>query len=179
MNNTANPLRTTKMDENKTIVQTKSKSPKKSKVRSQPALPYSDFGAMMGDTKQEVNFLRATKEKKNPPLTDFLDKMIFSYDFAQNAWMGHFPSFMGVAEARPSNSGASQSHLSSQSPGNQYFDEGRILPTLRLLQPRKDELFKEISMGFRFSFNPLSGHVFLDMNATPSPEARTGIMIPF
>jgi hypothetical protein len=179
MNNTTNPLRTMKMEENRSIVQKKTESPKKSKARSQPVLPYSDFGAMMGDTKQDINFSKTAKEKKKPPLTDFLDKVIFSYDFAQNGWMGHFPSFMGVAEARSSNSGASQSHLSSQSPGNQYFEEGRILPTLRLLQPRKDESFKEISMGFRFSFNPLSGHVFLDMNATPSSEARTGIMIPF
>lgn len=179
MNNTINPLRTTKMDENETIGQTKTKSPKKSKVRSQPALPYSDFGPMMGDTKLDVNFSRATKEKKKPPLTDFLDKVIFSYDFAQNGWMAYFQSFMGAAEARSSNSGASQSHVGSRSLGNQYFEEGRILPTLRLLQLRKDELFKEISMGFRFSFNPLSGHVFLDMNATPSSEARTGIMIRF
>jgi hypothetical protein len=179
IDNTTNPLRTTKMDENRTIMQKKTESPKKSKARSRPALPYSDFGAMMGDTKRDVNFLKAAKEKKKPPLTDFTDKVIFSYDFAQNGWMDHFPSFMGVAEGKSSNSEVRQSHFGSHPPANQYFEEGRILTTFRHLQPRKDESFKEISMGFRFSFNPLSGHVFLDMNATPSSEGRTGIMIPF
>jgi hypothetical protein len=178
MNNMTNPIRTTKMDENRSIVQKKTTSQKKSKARSQPALPYSDFGAMMGDTKLDVNFLKTAKEKK-PSLTGCLDKVIFSYDFAQNGWMDHFPSLMGVAEAKSSNSEESQSHFGSHPLRNQYFEEGRILTTFRLLQPRRDELFKEISMGFRFSFNPLSGHVFLDMNATPSSEARTGIMIPF
>ena len=33
-------------------------------------------------------------------------------------------------------------------------------------------------MGFRFSFNPVSGHVFLEMNAIPS-EKGPGLIIPF
>jgi hypothetical protein len=186
MNNTANPLATMKMDANDGAVQKKMESVEKtakplieSRARSQPALSYSDDGAMMDDTKQDVNFSKAVEKKKKSSLTECLDKVIFSYNFVQNVWNDRFSYVVGAAEARSSNPEVSQSHLGSYPPGKQYFEEGRVLATFKFLHPKREELFKEIFMGFRFSFNPLSGHMFLDMNANPSSEARTGIIIPF
>jgi len=182
MDNTANQLTTMKMDENKAPVQKKKKpiqSSNKHKGKSQSVLPYSDYGAMMGDAKPDINFLKAVEEKKGSSLTECLDKVIFSYNFVQNVWNDRFSYFVGIAEARSSNPEVNPSHLGSFQPGNQYIGQERILTKFRLLQSKKDELFKEIFMGFRFSFNPLNGHMFLEMNATPSSEAGPGIIIPF
>src|SRR4030043_2384150 len=110
INNAANQETIMKMDENKGVMQKKkeltkgpTKSSKKRKARFPPVMPYSDYGAIMGTAKMEVNFLKASKEKKRSPLTECSDKIIFSYDFVQNGWRNHFPSFMGVAEAKSSN----------------------------------------------------------------------------
>jgi len=61
---------------------------------------------------------------------------------------------------------------------NIHFEEEGILRTLKLLQSKRDEIFKEIFMGFRFSFKPMSGHIFLEMTVTPSEEGP-GVIIPF
>jgi hypothetical protein len=123
--------------------------------------------------------LKAVGEKKGYPLTECLHKIISSHEFVENVWKGRSSYFVGAAEARSLNPENSYSHLGSSLLGNRYFKERTALATLKLLQPKKEELFREIFMGFHFSFTPLSGRMFLDLNATPSPETRTGMFIPF
>ena len=186
INNAANQLTIIKIDENEVVIQKKkeltkepTKSSKKRKARFPPVMPYSDYGAIMGTAKMEVNFLKASKEKKRSPLTECSDKIIFSYDFVQNGWRNHFPSFMGVAEAKSSNPDIRQPNFGPYPPGNNYFKERRILETFKHLQFKREELSKELFMGFRFSFNPMSGHMFFEINVTPPSETGTGIIIPF
>jgi hypothetical protein len=184
LNNPVNQETIMKMDENKGALQKKKshakeavKSPKKSQVTSQFGIPQTDDGVMMSRSKLDINYLKAVKAKKSL-LTDFLDKVIFSYDFAQKGWRNHFPSFMEVAEAKSSDPDVSQSVLNSYPTGSRHFEEGRILETFKLLQFKRENISKEIFMGFRFSFNPVRGHLFLEMNAIPS-EKGPGLIIPF
>ncbi len=173
-----------KIDENEVTFQKKKKSAKepikaskKRKAGFPPVMPYSDYGAIMGTAKMEVNFLKASEEKKRPPLTECLDKIIFSYDFVHSAWKDKI--FWGVAEAKSSNPDIRQPNVGSYPPGNNYFKESGILATFKHLQFKREELSKEIFMGFRFSFNPMSGHMFFEINVTPPSETGTGITIPF
>jgi hypothetical protein len=184
INDAANQETIMKMDENKGALQKKKshaketvKSLKKSQVRSQFSIQQTDDGVMMSRSKLDINYLKAVKAKKSL-LTDFLDKVIFSYDFAQKGWRNHFPSFMEVAEAKSPDSDVSQSVLRSYPTGSRHFEEGEILDTFKLLQFKRKDMSKEISMGFRFSFNPVRGHLFLEMNAIPS-EKGPGLIIPF
>ena len=183
INNAANQETIMKMDENKRSIQKKEghaknavQSSKKHQTRSQPSISYTDYGLIMGNDRPDLNFLKASKEKKRSPLTEYLDKIIFSYDFVHSAWKDKI--FMGVAEAKSSNPDIHQPNFGSYPPGNNYFEEKRILETFKHLQFKREELSKEIFMGFRFSFNPVSGHVFLEMNAIPS-EKGPGLIIPF
>jgi hypothetical protein len=125
--------------------------------------------------------IEATREsvKTRPQLIDSLDKVIFSYEFTQNAWRDKFLSFREFAEIKSPNIDLGQSALKPYVDGNKYFEEGRILKTFKLLQSKRDELFKVIFMGFRLSFAPTSGHMFLEMNVTPSTEKGPGVIIPF
>lgn len=186
MNDAANQVTIMKMDKNKDVIQKKIgsakepiKSLKKSKTRSQSAIPYTDYGAILGSTKVDVNFLKALEEKKRSQWVGSLDKVIYSYPFPQNLWRDKFFSFCEVTETKSSNSDFSQSILKRYPDVNKYFEEGRILETFKLLQSKKEEIFKEICMGFRFSFSPVSGHMFIEMNVTPSSEKGPGIIIPF
>jgi hypothetical protein len=186
MNDAANQERMVKMDENKVVIQKKAgsaeepdKSLKKPKVKFQSDIPYSDYGAMVGSTEPGVDFLSILGEKKKPKLTDSLDKVIYSFEFFRNAWKDRILSFLEVPKTNSSNSDFAQSHLKPNPDVDKYFEEERTPVAFRLLQPKREEIFKEISMGFRFSFNPLSGHLFLEMNATPSSEKRSGLVIPF
>lgn len=186
INNAANQEMIMKMDENKGAIQKKKghakdaiKSSEKRQTRFQPSIPHTDDGLIIGTPELDVNFLRAVKEKKRSPLTECLDKVIFLYDYVQDIWRDKFPNFMGLAEAKSSNPDLRQSPLGSYPNGNKYFEEGRILATFKLLQSKREELFKEIFMGFRFSFNPMSEHMFLEMNVTPSSEIGPGIIISF
>jgi hypothetical protein len=171
-----------KMDENKGALQKKKshakeavKSSKKSQVASQFGIQQTDDGFMMSRSKLDINYLKAVKESL---LTDFLDKVIFSYDFAQKGWRNHFPGFMEVAEAKSSDPDVSQSVLRSYPTGSRHFEEGWNLDTFKLLQFKRKDISKEIFMGFRFSFNPVRGHLSLEMNAIPS-EKGPGLIIPF
>jgi len=173
-----------KIGENEVPIQKKKKSAKepmkaskKRKAGFPPVMPYSDYGAIMGTAKMEVNFLKASEEKKRSPLTECLDKIVFSYDIVHSAWKDKI--FMGVAEAKSSNPDIRQPGLGSYPPGNHSFKERKILETFKHLQSKREELFKEIFMGFRFSFNPGSGHIFFEINVTPPSETGTGIIIPF
>jgi hypothetical protein len=184
INDAANQETIMKMDENKGALQKKKshakeavKSSKKSQVASQFGIQQTDDGFMMSRSKLDINYLKAVKAKKSL-LTDFLDKVIFSYDFAQKGWRNHFPSFMEVAEAKSSDPDVSQSVLRSYPTGSRHFEEGWNLDTFKLLQFKRKDISKEIFMGFRFSFNPVRGHLSLEMNAIPS-EKGPGLIIPF
>ena len=186
MNDAANQERIAKKDENKVAIQKKggsAKEPDKSlikpKVKFQSDIPYSDYGAMIGSTDPGIDFLGTLKEKKKTKLTDSLDKLIYSFEFFQYAWKDKFLSFLEVTKINSSISDFAQSHLKPNPDVDKYFEEERTPEAFRLLKPKREEIFKEISMGFRFSFNPLSGHLFLEMNATPSSEKRSGLVIPF
>ena len=185
INDAANQETIMKMDENKGVIQ-KKKGPAKGPIRSSKnrnirfykGISYSDYGVIMGDIRPDVNFVKTLEEKKKSRLRDSLDKVIFSYDFAQNGWRNRFPSFMGVAEAKSSDPDVSQTVLGSYPTGSRHLEEGRILETFKLPQFKRENISKEIFMGFRFSFNPVSGYVFLEMNAIPS-EKGPGLIIPF
>jgi hypothetical protein len=189
--NTVNQETTIKMDENKVPRQKKAGVAKgsmklftKHKVKSQSSIPYSDDGELIVSTQFNANFLTTLKEKEKSPLAKSFDnksfdKMIYFDGFSQNAWGEKFLNFKGVAEAKSTNPGVSQSHSGSYPPGNKYFEERRILETFKLLQLKREEISKEIFMGFHFSFNPLRGHMFLEMNAIPSFEKGPGFVIPF
>jgi hypothetical protein len=185
INNPVNQETIMKMDENKGALQKKKsrakeavKSSKKSQVGSQFGIQQTDNGFMTSRSKLDINFLKAVKAEKKSLLIDFLDKVIFSYDFAQKGWRNHFPSFKEVAEAKSSDPDVSQSLLRSYPTESRHFEEGRILETFKLLQFKRKDISKEIFMGFRFSFNPMRGHLFLEMNAIPS-EKGPGLIIPF
>ena len=184
LNNHVNQETIMKMEENKGALQKKKsraketvKSSKKSQVTSQFGIQQTDDGFMMSRSKLDINYLKAAKAKKSL-MTDFLDKVIFSYDFAQKGWRNHFPSFMEVAEAKSSDPDVSQSVLRSYPTGSRHFEEEKILDTFKLLQFKRKDISKEIFMGFRFSFNPVRGHVFLEMNAIPSDKGP-GLIFPF
>ena len=185
LNNPVNQETIMKMDKNKGALQKKKshakeavKSSIKSQVTSQFNIQQTDDGVMMSRSKLDINFLKAVKAEKKSLLTDLLDKVIFSYDLTQKAWRNHFPSFMEVAEAKSTDPDVSQSVLRSDPTGSRHFEEGGILDTFKLLQFKRKDISKEIFMGFRFSFNPMRGHVFLEMNAIPS-EKGPGLIIPF
>lgn len=186
INNAANQETIMKMDENKVVMQKKQGPPKepinslkKTKARFPSDISYSDYGAIMDGNKLDVNFLKTLEERKKPRLTDSLNKVIYSFQFSRDAWKDKFLTFREVTETRSPNSDFGQSILKPYPNGNKYFEEGRIPATYKLLQSKREELFKEIFMGFRFSFAPMSGHLFLEMNVTPSSEIGPGIIIPF
>jgi hypothetical protein len=181
MNNAANQEMIRKVDENKGAIQKMKghakdaiKSSEKLQTRFQPTIPHRDDGLIIGAPELDVNFLRAVKEKKRSPLTECLDKVIFSYDYVQEIWRDKFPNFMGLAEAKSSNPGLRQSPSGSYPIVNKYFEEGRMMETFKLLQFKREEIFKEIFMGFFLSFSPMNGHIFLEMNVTSSSSEKEG-----
>ena len=174
------------MDENKVAIQKRAggtkgsiKSFAKPKPQTQSSIPYSDDGEIIVSTQFNANFLKTLKEKEKSPLAKPFDNMIFFNGFSQKAWGEKLINFRGVAEAKSTNPEVSPSYVRSSPPGNKYFEERKILETFKLLQFKREEIYKEIFMGFHFSFNPLSGHLFLEMNAIPSFEKDSGFVIPF
>ena len=186
MNNTANRLTIMKMDENKGVMQ-KKKGPAKEPIRSlknrsirfYKGISYSDYGAIMGDIRPDVNFVKTLEEKKKRPLPGSLDKAIYCYESSQESLKDQLSMPREIFETKSSASKSGQSNLKLHPNGNKYFQEGSILATLKPLRPRREDLFRGIFMGFRFSFTPVSGHMFLDLNVNPSPDTGTGIIIPF
>jgi hypothetical protein len=186
INNTVNQETIIKMDENKAVMQKKAGVANKSKrsltkhtAKFKSSIPYSDDGEIIVSTQSNANFLTTLKEKEKSPLAKSFDKMIYSYGFSPNAWGEKFLMFKGIEEVKSTKLSVSPSHLGSYPLGNNYFEERRILETFKLLQFKREELSKEIFMGFRFSFKPLSGHMLLEMNAIPSFEKGSGFIIPF
>jgi len=168
VNKAAIQLTTMKMDENKAVMQEKTDLAKKSTEWSKKS--QANFS--------DINLLRTPEEKKRPQWVESQDKLIYSREVLENAWRNRFFSSRQVTEPKSSTQDSGQSILKPNQDGNGYFEEGRILTTLRLLQS-KEETFKEIFMGFRFSVDLTYGHVLLEMNVTPSSEKRSGFIIRF
>jgi hypothetical protein len=164
INNAANQETTMKMNKNRT--------------KFQSGTSYDD-GATMSSKKYGVNFLKIVEEKNKPLLTEPLDKVIYSRKFSQDAGREKFSNFQEATKTNYSNSDFGQFILRPYQNGNKHLEEERTLATLKLLQSKKEEIFKEIFLGFRFSFNPMNGHMLLEMNVTPSFEKGPGIIIPF
>ena len=104
--------------------------------------------------------------------------MISSYDFAQHVWKDKLFNFMGTAEAHLSKPALNQPIFGSPPTGNKYLDEGRVLDKFKPFKPKREESFKAIFMEFRLTYNPVSEHVVIKMNVTPS-ENEPGFIIPF
>ena len=166
INGAAIQLTTMKMDENRTVLQEK----------TEPAKESAEWFKKSQAKLRDVNFLRTLEEKKKSQWVESSDKVIYSREFLENAWRNKFFSPRQVRETKSSRSDFGQSILKPYSDENGYFEERKILKTLKLLQS-KEEILKEIFMGFRFSFDLTNGHVFLEMNVTPSPEKRSGLAI--
>jgi len=171
MKNTVNQEIIMKIDENKIALQKKAKAPS--------SHPYSDYGEIIVSSLFDISFSKSLEERKRSPFVHSVNKVIYSYGFFQNAWREKFLNVRGVAEVKSSSRNMDPSQLESYSFGNKYFEERRILETFKLLQLKKEEISKGIFMGFRFSFNPVSRHMFLEMNVTPSFEKISGMTIPF
>jgi hypothetical protein len=182
--NTVNRETIVKIDENQVVLQKKTemvkdplKTSKKHKTEFQTNPSYKDRWWVTDNA--QLDFLKISEEKKKTSFTDYLDKTIYSYGFSRNAWGEKFLNFRGSAEAKSSKKDINQSHLQPYPFGNKYFEERRILEIFKLLQLKREEISKEIVMGFRLSFNPVSGHMFLEMNVTPSFEKGSGLIVPF
>jgi hypothetical protein len=186
IDNSANQETIMKMDENKAAMQQKvgvarefKKPLTKPIAKFKSNIPYSEDGEIIVCSQFHVNFITTLKEKERSPLAKSIDKMINSYGYSQNAWGEKFLMFNGVEGVKSTNLSGSPSHLGPHPLRNNYFEEKRILETFKLLQFKREELSKEIFLGFRFSFNPLSGHMLLELDATPSFEKGSGLIIPF
>jgi hypothetical protein len=183
--NTPNRDTTIKMNENTGTKQKRTepvkesaRSVKKTKAGFQTFI-LIDQAKISEGTKTGVNFLKTLEEAKKFPLRDSLHKATYSYQFFQNVWKDRFLSSLEINGRNHSNSGSSQPISKAYSNGDDYFVGGKILPTFRLLQSKGDEPFKEIFMGFRFSFDPVSTHMLVEMNISPSSEKGPGVIIPF
>jgi hypothetical protein len=186
MNNTPNQIKTMKMEENNATVQKKTGSGKeplkmteKRRAGFRSVIPYSYDGAIAVSSEPDANFLISLEQKKRSRWVDSLDQVISTYEFFQNDWRDKFLNFQKGSDIKSSHQDFDLSTLRPSPNRNAHFEEEGILTTLKLLQSKKEEIFNEIFMGFRFSFNPLSGHMFLEMNVAPSSEEGPGIMIPF
>ena len=168
INGAAIQLTTMKMDENRAALQ------KKTEPANESAECFKKSQAKL----RNVNFLRTLEEKKRSQWVESPDKVIYSREFLENVWRNKFFSPRQVRETKSSSSDFGQSILKPSPDENGYFEEGKILKTLKLLQS-KEETLKEIFMGFRFSFDLTNGHVLLEMNVTPSSEKKSGLTIRF
>jgi hypothetical protein len=81
-------------------------------------------------------------------------------------------------ETKPSSSDGRQSNWVVYPDDNGSMEQANPFTKLRLLESR-EETFKEIFMGVYFSFDLTNGHVFLEMNVTPSTDKRSGFLIRF
>jgi hypothetical protein len=130
------------------------------------------------DRLRDVGFLRTLEEKKRSLWVEMSDKVISSREFSENIWRNRSSSPLKAPEIKPSGFDFEKSSLNSYPDRNGSLEEGNILKTLKLLRS-KEETFKQIFMGFRFSFDPTGGHLSLEVNVTPPAETQSGLMIRF
>ncbi len=157
-----------KIDKNKDVVQKNAAPAKK------PAGWIKKNQTPRGD----ISFLRAREEMTRSLWVESPDKVISSREFLENVWKNHFfsPSHVREVKSSPPDSGRSASMSSRDGIG--LSEGGNFLTTLRHLHS-KEQTFKEIFMGFRFSFDLTSRRVFLHMDVAPSTETPSGFMIRF
>ena len=168
INSAAIQLTTIKMDENRAVPQKK----------TEPANESAEWFKKSQAKLRDVDFFKTLEETKRSQWVESSDKVIYSREFLENVWRNKFFSPRQVRETKSSSSGFGQSILKLSPDENGYFEEGKILKTLKLLQS-KEEILKEIFMGFRFSFDLTNGHVLLEMNVTPSSDKKSGLAIRF
>jgi len=130
------------------------------------------------DRLRDVDFLRTLEEKKRSQWIESSDKVISSREFSENVWRNKSSSPLQAREIKSSNFDSGKSFLNFYPDRNSSFEQGEILKTLKLLQS-KEETFKQIFMGFRFSFDLTGGHLSLEVNVTPPAETRSGLTIRF
>ncbi len=173
---------TMKKEENKSFLQKKKSSAKKPAKWSEkpqkgidPTTSFREHEFSMDQGRPLFNFTKIF-EKKRAPLTDSLEKLIFSHSLGHWGWKDM--AFMGVAEAKTFNP---ETHLSNGKLHlkGEEVKERKLPEILKHLQPKKELLSKEIFMGFSFSLNTTNGHLFLEIHLTPPFETDTGILIPF
>lgn len=168
INGAAIQLTTMKAGENKAGVQTKTKSAKG------PAEWSKKSQARLSD----MNLLRAQEERKKPQMVESLDEVIYSREFSENVWRNIISNPLHARETKSSRSDSGQSALRAYPGENGSSEQSKTFTKLKLLQS-KEETSKEIFMGVCFSFDLTNGHVFLEMNVTPSSEKRSGFSIRF
>ena len=122
--------------------------------------------------------MKPQEEKKWWQWAESWDEVISSREFLQNAWRDKLFNSQQIREPKSSSTEFGQTILKPSADENGYFEQGKILTLLKLLHA-KEETFKEIFMGFRFSFHPTNGRVLLEMNVSPSSEKRSGLIIRF
>jgi hypothetical protein len=168
INGAAIQLTAVKMDENKAVLQKKTEPARESaeRFKKSQAKP------------RDVNFLRSLEEKKRWQWVESSDNIFSSREFLENVWRNKFFSPPQRRETKSSSSDSGQSILKPYPDEDGYPEEGKIWTALKLHQSR-EEILKEIFMGFRFSFDLTHGHVLLEMNVTPSSEKRSGLTIRF
>ncbi len=188
--NTSNYEGTIKPDKNAVLFQKKgapaSESSKvltklKARFPSTISSSPSDSGPIMGTAVLGVSFLNALKELKKLPLTDSLCKVIHPYEFFQDPWkdsllsprLNHDPDSSSSDLAQP----VLRRYLNPN--GDKYFEEGKTRSIFKLLQFKREEIFSEIFMGFRFSFGSKSTPMLVEMNISPFPDKGTGFIIAF
>ena len=157
---------------------------KKLNAGFQPAIAYSvaNHGPITGSrTKLRVNFLRVLEQKKKLHLSDSLHKVIYSYEFFRDPCRDRFLRFRATDDTHSPDSTfdrtAPNRYLDPY--GEKYFEEGKIQSTLKLLQSKREEIFNEIFVGFRFSFGAKNTHMLPEMRISPSFEKGAGLIIAF
>jgi hypothetical protein len=135
----------------------------------------------MGTAVLGANFLKALEERRKLRSTDSLNKVIYSFESFQDPWKDKFPTSREITQTNSPNSNFGQTTLKlyPNPDGDKYFEEGKIRSTLRLLQSKREEIFNEIFMGFRFSFGPKITPMAVEMNISPFPEKGPGLIIAF
>jgi hypothetical protein len=186
MNHAPSQIKTIKMEENNVNIQKKTRSGKEPLQTTEKrwagfrsVIPYPYDGAIAVNSESDASFLITLEQKKRSRWVDSLDQVISTYELFQKDGRDRFLNFQKVSEIRSSHQDFDLSALGSSPNRNTHFEEEGILTPLKLLQSKREEIFKEIFMGFRFSFKPLSGHMVLEMNVAPSPEKGPRVMIPF
>jgi hypothetical protein len=168
INGAAIQLTAMKMDENKPALQKK----------EEPTVESSEWFKKSQAKPRNVSFLRTLEERKRSQWVESSDSVFYSREFLENLWRNRFFSPVQARETKSSSSDLGQSILRPYPDEEGYLEGGKILTALKLHQSR-EEILKEIFMGFRFSFDLTNGHVLLEMNVTPSSEKRSGLTIRF
>ncbi len=173
INDAANQLKMIKMDENQVLLL------KRAEFTTEPTQGLRQSSQKAKANFQEINFLRTLGEKRWSQCVESLNKVMDSFELSQNVQKNKFLRPRQATETKSSRSDSGRFMLKPNLDENGSLEEGKILTPLRLLQSKREEAFKEVFMGLRFSFDPTRGTIFLEMNVAPSSEKGPGLMIRF